>query len=234
MRIARLSRVTLHLAGRPVIQNLSLTIRAGEVLALIGPRGAGKSVVARILAGHLDPDEGGTVLPKPEKTGYLPQERDAGRRAPILRYLMDSATRHDVPRGEARKRAMLWLERLDLAEYRKERFEDLPATSRYRLQLAATVLHRPKLVILDEPFAGVPPAEQDFAINQLREQRHARSGVAIAMSNTELVERSADHVLLLNKGREVLSGSLEELRGRQYSMGTPSLRDLFDEAVRRS
>lgn len=232
MSIVRLSRVSLRFAGRPLIDQLSFSVGAGDALAIVGPGSSGKTIIARILTGQIGPDEGGTVLPSREEIGYLPQQRAFYNDVPVLRSLIYFAMLRGLSGHEARRRARLWLERFALADRGDEYFGTLPADAQLRLMLAPALMHQPKLVVLDEPFTGLDPARQEVLFTMLRELHQSGTAVVLTTSDMDLVERAAGHVLLLNRGRGILAGALEELRGRQYAAGAPMLRDLLIETLR--
>jgi ABC-2 type transport system ATP-binding protein len=119
-----------------------------------------------------------------------------------------------LDRSEAKRRALEWLERLDLLDRRDERVAALSKGNQQRVQFVAAVIHRPRLALLDEPFTGLDPLSQELFLGIVRELREAGATIILSAHQMDLVERAADRVLLMNQGREVLSGSIEELRSR--------------------
>ncbi len=207
--------------------DLNLEVRSGEVLALLGPNGAGKSTATRILvgltradAGWLEVDgrgwdaagnAGGLGLPS-GAVGYLPEERGLYRDQPVLKSLTYLGVLRGLGRAEAEGRARSWLERVDLADRGGEKVASLSKGNQQRVQLGAALLHRPRIAFLDEPFSGLDPLWQDRLIEVLRAT--VREGTALVLSahQMNLVERVADRVIILSRGRTVLDGSLDELR----------------------
>jgi ABC-2 type transport system ATP-binding protein len=215
--------VSKSFGGRICVDRLSFAIAPGEVFALLGPNGAGKTTAVRMLVGILRPDEGrietrfegraGSV-PPPGLTGYLPEDRGLYRELPVHRSLVYFGRLRGLERAAAERAATAWLERVGLRDRAGERLDALSKGNQQRVQLGAALLHRPALAVLDEPFSGLDPISQEFFLDLLRDLRAAGTAVLLSAHQMDLVERAADRVLLVNHGREILCGSLEELRGR--------------------
>jgi ABC-2 type transport system ATP-binding protein len=231
--VVQFEQVGKTFAGRRAVADLSFTVRRGEVFALLGPNGAGKSTTVRMLVGVIRPDEGridvaingttGSTLP-PETTGYLPEDRGLYRDIPVLRTLVYFGRLRGLDKTEATRRALAWLERMELADRRDERVDALSKGNQQRVQLIAALIHEPSLVILDEPFTGLDPLSQEFFLSLVSELRAAGTTIVLSAHQMDLVERAADRVLLMNNGREILSGDVGSL--------PPGLHDVFVRAVR--
>lgn len=221
--VVQLDHVGKSFGDRPAVENLSFTVRRGEVFALLGPNGAGKTTTVRMLVGVIRPDEGRIIvtlngrttdaLPA-GKTGYLPEDRGLYRDIPVLRTLVYFGRLRGLEKNEAKRRALEWLERVHLLDRKDERVDALSKGNQQRVQLIAALIHRPALAILDEPFTGLDPLSQEFFLSLVRELREAGTSVILSAHQMDLVERAADRVLLMNKGREILSGSVDELHAR--------------------
>ena len=221
--LVRLERVTKTFGGRRAVDDLSFSVNRGEVFALLGPNGAGKTTTVRMLVGVIRPDEGRIVvsmygqsrssLPAAQ-AGYLPEDRGLYREIPVLRTLIYFGRLRGLAKGEAKRRALGWLERLDLLDRRDERVAALSKGNQQRVQFIAAVIHQPSLALLDEPFTGLDPMSQEFFLTIVRELRDGGTTIILSAHQMDLVERAADRVLLMNHGREVLSGSVSELHGR--------------------
>ena len=215
--------VTKRFGDRDAVRALSFTVRQGEVFALLGPNGAGKTTCVRMLAGIIRPDHGriaisinGTVtnaLP-PALSSYLPEDRGLYREIPVLRTLVYFGRLRGLERGEAERRAAAWLERMGLADRAHERVDALSKGNQQRVQLIAAVIHRPALAILDEPFSGLDPVSQEFFLELVRELKTSGTTILLSAHQMDLVERAADRILLMNHGREIMSGSINELHGQ--------------------
>ena len=210
-------------AGRRAVDDLSFEVHPGEIFSLLGPNGAGKTTTVRMLIGVIRPDEGqisvslegtrSTALP-PTLTAYLPEDRGLYREIPVLRTLVYFGRLRGLEKDEATRRALEWLERVNLLDRKDERVDALSKGNQQRVQLIAAIIHRPTLAILDEPFTGLDPLSQEFFLSLVHELRASGTTVILCAHQMDLVERVADRVLLMNRGREILSGTVEELHGR--------------------
>lgn len=227
--ILEVREVSKAFAGLSAVERLSFEIRRGEVFALLGPNGAGKTTTVRMLLDVLRPDSGsflyrlgsGGASPHadPARVGYLPEERGLYREVPVLTTLVHLGVLRRLSRAEARERALSWLERLGLADRAKDRLDTLSKGNQQRVQLAAAVLHAPALAVLDEPFSGLDPLGQEAALDLLRSLREGGTTVLLSAHQMALVERVADRVLLMREGRELVSGTVGEVRAR-YAGGS--------------
>ncbi len=203
------------------VDGLSFEVRAGEIFALLGPNGAGKTTMVRMLNRIIRPDRGtirwdlgeGDGWPASAKLGYLPEERGLYKDVPALRSLIYFGVLRGMERREAQSEALRWLERMGLGDRATEKIDAFSKGNQQKIQFIAAVLHRPSFVILDEPFSGLDPVNQDVFLQILRELRDQGTTVVLSAHQMQLVERLADRILLINRGRTVLQGSLEEIRG---------------------
>ncbi|MCU0619552.1 MAG: ATP-binding cassette domain-containing protein [Gemmatimonadaceae bacterium] len=217
------SRVHRRYATVHAVNDLSFHVDEGEIFALLGPNGAGKSTLLRMLVGITRPDSGtiawrsgrDTVdrLPAGE-IGYLPEERGLYQDQPMLAVLEYFGMLRGMHRADARRAATAWLERLELGERRAEKVGSLSKGNQQKVQFAAAVLHRPRFVILDEPFSGLDPLNQEVFLALVRELRDAGTTVLFSAHQMSLVERLADRLFVMQHGREVLSGTIPAVRDR--------------------
>ncbi len=203
------------------VDGVSVTVGAGEIVALLGPNGAGKTTLLRIALGMLRPDRGrvsyglgGVVSDRPDATriGYLPEERGLYQDVPVGRYLAYFAALRGMRRADARREVARWLERLELADRAGDELKSLSKGNQQKVQFISSIVHRPDLAVLDEPFSGLDPLNQDLFISLIRELRDAGVTVVLSAHQMQLVERLADRVVLLRKGRTAGAGTIEELR----------------------
>jgi ABC-2 type transport system ATP-binding protein len=199
------------------VEGLSFDVRPGEIFGFLGPNGAGKTTSLRMILGITRPDAGkvefeGRLDVDRSRIGYLPEERGLFEDQKVidsLGYLGE--LRGMSPRG-ARAAGHTWLERLGLADRAKSKLNELSKGMQQKIQFAAAVLHAPALAVLDEPFSGLDPLNQELFLDVVRELRDAGTTVLFSAHQLNLVERLCDRFLLLARGREVLAGSLDSMR----------------------
>ncbi len=203
------------------VRDLSFKAQEGRVFGLIGPNGAGKSTTIRMIMNILTPDAGEILFDgermgegHKNRVGYLPEERGLYRKVKLgemLTYLLELK---GVNRRDADKKIDPWLKRFSLLEWKDKKIEELSKGMSQKAQFIASVAHEPDLFFFDEPFSGLDPV----SVDQLREaiMDLGRRGKTILFSThiMEQAERICDSILLINKGKEVVSGPLEEIKGR--------------------
>lgn len=203
------------------VDRLSFHVQTGEIFALLGPNGAGKTTVVRMLLRILHPDRGtiryclnGTAREKalPEEIGYLPEERGLYREISVYKNLTYMGLLRGMPRDEAGRAADEWLARLELRERKNEKLDQLSKGNQQKVQFIASILHRPQFAILDEPFSGLDPVNQESFLDIIRELRSSGMTILLSAHQMDLVQRLADRVLLVNRGRTVLEGTIAEVR----------------------
>jgi ABC-2 type transport system ATP-binding protein len=219
--------VTKTYASVRAVAGVSFTVRKGEIFALLGPNGAGKTSLVRMLLGILRPDGGdieyrldGDVpnWPDPAKLGYLPEERGLYKDIPILRTLTYFGVLRGMRRKDAHAAAMEWLESMSLADRAGVKLDALSKGNQQKVQFISAVLHRPAFAVLDEPFSGLDPLNQEFFARLIRMLRDEGMTILLSAHQMQLVEKLADRVLLMNHGREVLSGTVDEMRQKTKAM----------------
>ena len=215
------------------VDGVSLRVDEGELVALLGPNGAGKTTLIRMLIGLILPDAGevsyrvdGRPAPKlpPSGLGYLPEDRGLYQDVPVLRTIAYFGRLRGMRRVDAERAGMEWLERFELADRAAEPLKSLSKGNQQKVQFAAAVVHRPRFAILDEPFSGLDPLNQDLFVRLIGELRASGTTVLFSAHQMQLVERLAARLVLLHRGREVLSGTLDEVRRRWSDGNRLSLR----------
>ena len=218
--------VTKRYRSTTAVDRLSLCIPRGALYGLLGPNGAGKTTTLRMIMRVLLPDEGSlSVLGQPvdgrvqDLIGYLPEERGLYPRMKVLDVLIFLSGLKGVPAPEARRRTHEWLERLGIGAWAERKVIDLSKGMQQKVQFAAAVLHRPRLLILDEPFAGLDPVNAT-AIKDIILELHGR-GVTIILSSHRLeqVEMMCESICMIHAGRKVLEGPLASIKS-QYGKNT--------------
>jgi ABC-2 type transport system ATP-binding protein len=212
--------VTKRYAGHTAVRDLSLTVPRAAIYGLLGPNGAGKTTTIRMILGIIRPDEGSiAVLGNPdggwkttEKIGYLPEERGLYRRMKVLDLLTFLAEAKGTRRVVAKRDAEIWLERLGLQAWKLRRIDDLSKGMQQKVQFIATLLHRPELVILDEPFAGLDPVNSQILKDTVREIAQAGTTILFSTHVMEQAERLCDSVCIIAGGKKVVDGALADVK----------------------
>jgi ABC-2 type transport system ATP-binding protein len=210
-------RVWKRFGEQPAVSDLSFEVRPGEIFGLLGPNGAGKTTTLRMIMGITAPDQGdvrmdGRAGVNRDRTGYLPEERGLFDDASIMETLGYLGALHGMRLADARAAALPWLARLGLQARSKEKVSALSKGNQQKIQFIGAVLHRPVLAILDEPFAGLDPLNQELFIDLMRDLRAQGTAVLLSAHHLDLVERLADRLLLISRGRAVLGGTMQEIR----------------------
>jgi len=218
------------------VDDLSFSVPRGSVFGLLGPNGAGKTTTIRMVMRIIASDSGIVLLDgepvdddRRRIIGYLPEERGLYKKMKVLEHLVYLGTIRGIRPGEAKKRAAAWLERFELDEWATNKVEDLSKGMQQKIQLIGTILHRPPLLILDEPFSGLDPINtrqiKDLLLNM------AAEGVTVVLSTHMLpqVDELCTSICLINRARPILFGSLDEIRA-DYGGNTWRVRSDLDEA----
>lgn len=199
------------------VNNISFSVEQGDIFAFLGPNGAGKTTTLRILLDIIKADDGQIEwnlngnshhLPLASQIGYLPEERGLYPDVPILKSLVYLASIRGMDKTEAGKAALEWLERIGLAGRAKEKLQVLSKGNQQKIQFIASILHKPAFAILDEPFSGLDPLNQEIFIEFIKEINKQGTTILLSAHQMQLVEKTAHKVLLINKGEELYNGNL--------------------------
>ncbi len=222
-----LENVTKSYDSVTAVNAVSLKVRAGAILGLLGPNGAGKTTTIRMIMNILVPDEGsirvlGELVTDStrDKIGYLPEERGLYPRMKVLEIIVFLAALHGLTEAEASRRGKEWLDRLGLTEWSDKKLVDLSKGMQQKVQFITSVIHRPPVVILDEPFSGLDPVNAATIQEIMLDMRSQGSTIVLSTHRMEQVERLCDSICLIDKGRNVLDG---ELRAIKQSYGKNTL-----------
>jgi ABC-2 type transport system ATP-binding protein len=202
------------------VDEVSFSVGRGEILGFLGPNGAGKTTTIRMILGIFHPDSGSircslagdqNHAPK-ERTGYLPEERGLYSDAKVLDLLVYFGELKGLARAEARARARRWLERFDLIDWETKKVEKLSKGMQQKVQFTASILHQPDLVVLDEPFSGLDPVNQNLLHEIIAGLKEDGAAVLLSSHRMNLVEELCDRIFLIHNGRRVLYGELDEIK----------------------
>ncbi|HEX4074836.1 MAG TPA: ATP-binding cassette domain-containing protein [Candidatus Acidoferrales bacterium] len=221
-----LENVTKSYDGVTAVDGVSLQVREGAILGLLGPNGAGKTSTIRMIMNILVPDEGSirvfgqTVGDQTRHSiGYLPEERGLYPRMKVLDVIVFLGSLRGLSEAEARKRGREWLERFDLSEWADKKVQELSKGMQQKVQFICAVLHKPQLMILDEPFSGLDPVNADTVESTILEKRGQGSTIVLSTHRMEQVEKMCDSICLIDKGHKVLDGDLRTIK-RSYGKNT--------------
>jgi ABC-2 type transport system ATP-binding protein len=214
LKVNSLSKSFMNLQA---VNDISFSLEQGDIFAFLGPNGAGKTTTLRILLDIIKADSGliewnlngeSNSLPPAGHIGYLPEERGLYIDIPVIRSLVYLASIRGMEPSAARTAAMQWLERLELADRSKEKLQALSKGNQQKIQFIASILHKPAFAILDEPFSGLDPLNQEKFIEYIKEINKQGTTILLSAHQMSLVEKIANKVFLINRGQEVYNGSL--------------------------
>lgn len=220
--VVRLSGATKAFGKHTAVSAFDLQIPRGSIYGLLGPNGSGKTTTIRMIMGILLPDRGSVELfgGKPDfdrqtRVGYLPEERGVYEKMKVVDQLVFLGEIRGLARSVVRPRAMKWLERLGLGEWASKKVQDLSKGMQQKVQFIGTVLHEPELLILDEPFSGLDPINQDVLESIVREEKEKGTTILFSTHLMEQAERLCERVCLISRAKKVLDGDLKELKRRE-------------------
>jgi len=204
-----------------VVDKVSFNVEQGQILGLIGPNGAGKTTTIRMLMDIIKPDAGevrilGQTFGEDAKdlVGYLPEERGLYKRMTVMDTLVYFGTLKGMTPAEAAARAEKWLRRVNLSAHQRKKMEELSHGMAQLVQLVSTVLHDPRLLILDEPFNGLDPVNMQLVKEIIANQRGEGKAIILSTHRMNEVEELCDSVFMIDKGEGVLQGSLADIKRR--------------------
>jgi ABC-2 type transport system ATP-binding protein len=218
----RLKGVTKRFGKHNAVSDLDLEIPTGIICGLLGPNGSGKTTTIRMIMGILRPDQGTVALfgsdpevTRREKVGYLPEERGVYKKMKCLEFVTFLGEIRGVPRAEGRRRGGVWLERLGLSGWADKKVEDLSKGMQQKVQFIGTVVHEPTMLILDEPFSGLDPINQDVLEEIVRDFRAKGTTVLFSTHLMDHAERLCERVCLISRSRKVLDSDLRTLKAAE-------------------
>jgi ABC-2 type transport system ATP-binding protein len=218
-----LESVSKSFGAIQAVQGISLAIQPGEVFGLLGPNGAGKTTLIRLIMDIFRPDAGviqvfGHPLSDPDKNriGYLPEERGLYTRQKVTSILEYFACLKGMSNSQARSKVQHWLEKFEMTEVRNRKVQELSKGNQQKVQILATMVSEPDILILDEPFSGLDPVNVRFILNLIRQQADLGKTILLSTHQMALVETLCQRLFMINKGKQVLYGTLEEVQ-RQHS-----------------
>jgi ABC-2 type transport system ATP-binding protein len=219
MNILEVKHVSKFYADHQALSDVSITVPQGSIYGLLGPNGAGKTSLIRIITQITRADIGEVLFDgkhlKPNdmyRIGYLPEERGLYKKMEVGEQLLYFAQLKGLSRQEALKRLRIWVEKFDIKSWWKKKVEELSKGMQQKIQFIATVLHEPRLIILDEPFSGFDPVNAAIITDEILKLKELGCSIIFSTHRMETVEQLCDHIALINQSKKILEGSVKEVR----------------------
>ena len=213
--------ISKRFENHQALDRVNLQIAEGSIYGLLGPNGAGKTTLIRIINMITAPDEGevlldGKALSQDDiiKIGYLPEERGLYKKMKVGEQALYLARLKGMPAAEAKKKLKYWFGRFEMAGWWNRKVEELSKGMQQKVQFIVTILHVPKLLIFDEPFSGFDPINVNLLKDEILHLREQGATIIFSTHNMASVEELCDHIALINNGKKVLSGEINEIRNR--------------------
>ncbi len=213
------SGVTKRYTNHTALDNVSMTIPEKKIFGLLGPNGAGKTTFIRIINQIINADSGQITIfgePLQEKhigsIGYLPEERGLYKKLKVGEQLIYFAQLKGLSRKEAADRSKIWVKKFEVADWWSKKVEDLSKGMAQKVQFISTIMHEPRLIILDEPFSGFDPVNAQLITREILELKDKGSTIIFSTHRMETVEDLCDHIALIDKSRTILEGSKKQVK----------------------
>jgi ABC-2 type transport system ATP-binding protein len=218
--ILELQHLKKYYATQKAVDDISFSIEQGSIFGLLGPNGAGKTTLLRMITGIFYPDSGNILLDGKvfdplndiNKIGYMPEERGLYKKMKIGEQALYLAQLKGLNKNEAMEKIRFWFKRLEMESWWNKKVEDLSKGMSQKLQFVATVLHEPKLIILDEPFSGLDPLNANLIKDEIYGLAQRGCTIIFSTHRMEQVEEICDHIVLVNMGRKILDGSVQNVK----------------------
>jgi len=221
MHTVEVSHVAKSFGSTHAVVDVSFDVERGEIFGLLGPNGAGKTTTIRLMLDIFKPERGMVSIldgpmteEKKDRIGYMPEDRGLYQDAPLERCLLYLASLKGISSGEARQRLGELLERFDLAAHKSKKVKELSKGMQQKAQIINTIIHRPELVIIDEPFIGLDPINTQLVKDLMEELRDQGATILMSTHQMRQVEELCDRILLIDDGKDVLYGNLDDIRRR--------------------
>ena len=218
--ILELQHLKKYFSSQKAVDDISLNVEQGQIFGLLGPNGAGKTTLIRMITGIFYPDEGSiqfdgrkfNPLSDVEFIGYMPEERGLYKKMKIGEQAMYLAQLKGLRAADAEARIKKWFERLGMESWWNKKVEDLSKGMGQKLQFVTTVLHDPKLIILDEPFSGLDPVNSNLIKDEIFNLAKQGATIIFSTHRMEQVEEICNHIALIDRGKKILDGSVQETK----------------------
>jgi ABC-2 type transport system ATP-binding protein len=220
MPLLELRNLKKYYATQKAVDDISFSIKEGDIFGLLGPNGAGKTTVLRMITGIFYPDEGEILFNgrtfDPQKDiaeiGYMPEERGLYKKMKIGEQALYLAQLKGLSKSHAMELIKKWFVKLEMESWWNKKVEDLSKGMSQKLQFVTTVLHQPKLIILDEPFSGLDPVNSNIIKEEIYNLAKEGSTIIFSTHRMEQVEEICNHIVLINKGSKILDGTVKNIK----------------------
>jgi ABC-2 type transport system ATP-binding protein len=220
MGILELQNLKKYFANQKAVDDISLTINKGDIFGLLGPNGAGKTTLIRMITGIFYPDEGQINFDGRKfdpvndviHIGYMPEERGLYKKMKIGEQAMYLAQLKGMKKDMAFTKIKEWFVKFEMESWWNKKVEDLSKGMSQKLQFVTTVLHEPKLIILDEPFSGLDPVNSNLIKDEIYKLAQRGSTIIFSTHRMEQVEEICNHIILVNKGKKILDGTVKGVK----------------------
>jgi len=220
MDLLQVAHLKKYFATQKAVDDISFSISQGQIFGLLGPNGAGKTTLIRMITGIFYPDAGSIMLdgrtfdPVSDigKIGYMPEERGLYKKMKIGEQALYLAQLKGLKKKEAIESLKTWFSKLEMDSWWNKKVEDLSKGMQQKLQFVTTVLHQPKLIILDEPFSGLDPVNSNLIKDEIFNLAKGGSTIIFSTHRMEQVEEICDHIILVNKGQKILDGTVQGVK----------------------
>lgn len=222
MNILELHNLKKHFAAQKAVDDISFDIKEGSIFGLLGPNGAGKTTLLRMITGIFYPDSGEIIFNGKKfdpindvvYIGYMPEERGLYKKMKIGEQALYLARLKGLGKAEAMQKIKEWFVKFEMQTWWNKKVEDLSKGMSQKLQFVTTVLHQPKLIILDEPFSGLDPVNANLIQDEIFALAKKGSTIIFSTHRMEQVEEICDHIVLVNKGNKILDGTVKEIKNQ--------------------
>jgi len=219
MSILKLDNVVKTYDQHKAVDHVSFEVPKGSVFGLLGPNGAGKTSLIRIITTITGADEGAVYLDgqkvnsdTPSQIGYMPEERGLYKKMKVGEHLMYLARLKGLSKSKAKEQIDHWFEKFGIVDWWDKRVEELSKGMQQKIQFIATVVHQPKLLILDEPFSGLDPINTNLIKSEIDEMHRNGTSIIFSTHRMEQVEEVCEHIVLINKGKKILEGEVAAIK----------------------
>jgi ABC-2 type transport system ATP-binding protein len=219
MKTIEVNHISKAFGQIKAVRDVSFEATSGEIFGMLGPNGAGKTTTIRIILDIFKPDRGSVMVLggpmeeyKKDRIGYMPEERGLYQDITLEKCLLYLGSLKGMSKSEAKSRLEPLLDRFDLAEHQHKNVKELSKGMQQKAQIINTIMHKPELIIIDEPFTSLDPINTQLVKDVMRDLRDQGTTIIMSTHQMHQVEELCDRILLINEGRDVLYGNLSEIR----------------------